>query len=194
MVFSNLGWKTTLYYALKTPCYFALDDCAEKLQGNVNHPRFIASKQRFLHNLEIRNTVCVPSRIKIAKNPFILHNFIKFVGILLIVLKSMHISLLLTIFNGFSWPTKIMASPFNTYLSFCLLISFFRNSRSRIPWAFLRWISRRKITLLQRQHVFSGRWNISKGIKLEFPWRGINQLWAFFTASFIHRKWYLRLY
>ena len=34
-------------------------------------------------------------------------------GILLFVLKYMYISLLLKIIDGFSWPAKIMASPFN---------------------------------------------------------------------------------
>ena len=33
-------------------------------------------------------------------------------GILLFVLKYMFISLLLKMINGFSWPAKIMASPF----------------------------------------------------------------------------------
>ena len=34
-------------------------------------------------------------------------------GILIFVLKYMYISLLLKIINGFSWPAKIMVSPFN---------------------------------------------------------------------------------
>ena len=34
-------------------------------------------------------------------------------GILLFVLKYMYITLLLKMINGFSWPGKIMASPFN---------------------------------------------------------------------------------
>ena len=34
-------------------------------------------------------------------------------GILIFDLKYMYISLLLKIINGFSWPAKIMASPFN---------------------------------------------------------------------------------
>ena len=34
--------------------------------------------------------------------------------ILLFVLKYMYISLLLKMINGFSWPAKIMVSPFNT--------------------------------------------------------------------------------
>ena len=33
--------------------------------------------------------------------------------ILLFVLKYMYVSLLLKMINGFSWPVKIMASPFN---------------------------------------------------------------------------------
>ena len=34
-------------------------------------------------------------------------------GILLFVLEYEYISLLLKMINGFSWPGKIMASPFN---------------------------------------------------------------------------------
>ena len=34
-------------------------------------------------------------------------------GILLFVYKYMYISLLLKMINGFSWPAKLMASPFN---------------------------------------------------------------------------------
>ena len=34
-------------------------------------------------------------------------------GILLFLLKYMYISLLLKMIYGFSWPAKIMASPFN---------------------------------------------------------------------------------
>ena len=50
--------------------------------------------------------------MKITKNPAFLHYFSKFMGILLFVLKYMYISLLLKMINGFSWPAKIMASPF----------------------------------------------------------------------------------
>ena len=35
-------------------------------------------------------------------------------GILIFVLKYMYISLLLKMINGFSWPTKIMVSPFKS--------------------------------------------------------------------------------
>ena len=38
-------------------------------------------------------------------------------GILLFVLEYMYISLLLKMINGFSWPGKIMASPFNISIS-----------------------------------------------------------------------------
>ena len=38
-------------------------------------------------------------------------------GILLFVLKYMYISLLLKMINGFSWPAKIMASPFKVAMS-----------------------------------------------------------------------------
>ena len=55
--------------------------------------------------------------MKLAKNPVFLQNFSKFMGILLFVLKYMYIFLLLKIINGFSWPTKIMASPFNHKIS-----------------------------------------------------------------------------
>ena len=34
-------------------------------------------------------------------------------GILLFILEYMYIFLLLKMINGFSWPAKIMASPFN---------------------------------------------------------------------------------
>ena len=37
-------------------------------------------------------------------------------GILLFLLKYMYISLLLKMKYGFSWPAKIMASPFNVCL------------------------------------------------------------------------------
>ena len=50
--------------------------------------------------------------MKLTKNPVFLHYFSKFMMILLFVLKYMFISLLLKVINGFSWPTKIMASPF----------------------------------------------------------------------------------
>ena len=59
----------------------------------------------------IKNTVRVPSRMKITKNLVFLHYFSKFVGIFLFVL-NMYISSLLKMINGFSWPAKIMASPF----------------------------------------------------------------------------------
>ena len=54
----------------------------------------------------------MPSRMKLTKNLVFLHYFTKFMGILLFVLKYMYTSLLLKMINGFSWPAKIMASPF----------------------------------------------------------------------------------
>ena len=51
--------------------------------------------------------------MKLTKNPVFLHYFSKFMGILLFDLKIMFISLLLKMINVFSWPAKIMASPFN---------------------------------------------------------------------------------
>ena len=50
--------------------------------------------------------------MKLTKNPAFLHYFNRFKGILLFVLEYMYISLLLKMINGFSWPGKIMASPF----------------------------------------------------------------------------------
>ena len=38
-------------------------------------------------------------------------------GILLFILKSIDISLILKMKNGFSWPAKIMASPFKCIFS-----------------------------------------------------------------------------
>ena len=38
-------------------------------------------------------------------------------GILLFVLKYMYIFLLLKMINGFSWPAKIMVSPFKAWFS-----------------------------------------------------------------------------
>ena len=56
--------------------------------------------------------------MKLAKNPVFLHYFSKFMGILLFVLKYMYISFLfLKMINGFSWPAKIMASPFKGLFS-----------------------------------------------------------------------------
>ena len=43
-------------------------------------------------------------------------------GILLFVLKYMYIVLLLKIINRFSWPAKIMASPFKVVCSHYILI------------------------------------------------------------------------
>ena len=51
---------------------------------------------------EIKNTVRVPSRMKLTKNHIFLHYFSKFMGILLFVLKYMYISLLLKMIYGFS--------------------------------------------------------------------------------------------
>ena len=39
-------------------------------------------------------------------------------GILLFVLEYMYISLLLKMINGFSWPGKIMVSPFKVFPEF----------------------------------------------------------------------------
>ena len=50
--------------------------------------------------------------MQLTKNPVFLHYFSKFMGILIFVLKYMYISLLLKMINGFSWPAKIMVSPF----------------------------------------------------------------------------------
>ena len=51
--------------------------------------------------------------MKLTKNPVFLHYYNIFMGILLFVVKYMFISLLLKMINVFSWPAKIMASPFN---------------------------------------------------------------------------------
>ena len=53
--------------------------------------------------------------MKLTKNHVFLHYFSKFMGILIFVLKYMYISLLLKMINGFSWPAKIMVSPFKPY-------------------------------------------------------------------------------
>ena len=50
--------------------------------------------------------------MKLAKNPAFLHNFSKFRGILLFVLKYIYISLFLKLM-GFPDQRKIMTSPFN---------------------------------------------------------------------------------
>ena len=75
---------------------------------------------------EIKNTVRVPSRMNLTKNPIFLHYFSKFMGILLFVLKYMYNSLLLKMINGFSWPAKIISSPFNKshyFLTMLVLIN-----------------------------------------------------------------------
>ena len=54
--------------------------------------------------------------MKLTKNPVFLHYFSKIMGILLFLLKYMYISLLLKMIYGFSWPAKIMASPFNHFV------------------------------------------------------------------------------
>ena len=77
-----------------------------------NAPRIL--KLKFY---EIKNTVRVPSRMQLNKNPVFLHYFSKFMGILIFVLKYMYISLLLKMINGFSWPAKIMVSPFKQLLT-----------------------------------------------------------------------------
>ena len=51
---------------------------------------------------EIKNTVRVFLKIKLAKYPVFLHNHSKFAGILLFVWKYINISLLLKMINGFS--------------------------------------------------------------------------------------------
>ena len=50
--------------------------------------------------------------MRLTKTSVCLHYFSKFMGILLFVLKYLYISLLLKMMNGFSWPAKIVASPF----------------------------------------------------------------------------------
>ena len=50
--------------------------------------------------------------MRLTKTFVFLHNFSNFWRILLFILKYMYISLLLKMINGFSWPAKIMASPF----------------------------------------------------------------------------------
>ena len=50
--------------------------------------------------------------MKFIKNPVFLDYYSKVMGILLFILKSIDISLLLKMKNGFSWPAKIMVSPF----------------------------------------------------------------------------------
>ena len=87
-----------------------------------NAPHII--KQKFE---EIENTVRVPSRMKLTENLVFLHYFSKFMGILFFVLNYMYISLLLKMINGFSWPSKIMASPFKTLSQnqiVCLFVCF----------------------------------------------------------------------
>ena len=74
-----------------------------------------------LKSYEIKNTVRVPSRMQLTKNPVFLHYYSKFMGILLFVLKYMYFSFLLNMINGFSWPTKIMASPFKHRCKFTYL-------------------------------------------------------------------------
>ena len=55
----------------------------------------------------------MPSRMKLAKTPVFIHNFSKFTGILLFVLKYIYFSLLLKMINWFPDQLKIMAIPFN---------------------------------------------------------------------------------
>ena len=92
------------------------------MAGSCEYVKFFYSQKSFsflsnaphiikLKFQEIKNTVRVPSRMKLAKNPVFLHYFSKFMEILF-VLKYMYISFLLKMINGFSWPAKIMASPF----------------------------------------------------------------------------------
>ena len=66
----------------------------------------------------------MPLRMKLTKNPVFLHYFSKFMGILLFVLKYMYIFLLLKMINGFSWPAKIMDSPFK----YCKWVSLWSKS------------------------------------------------------------------
>ena len=54
----------------------------------------------------------MPSRIKLIKNPVFLDYYSKVMVILLFVLKYSDISLFLKMKNWFSWPAKIMVSPF----------------------------------------------------------------------------------
>ena len=50
-VFSNLGWRTTLYYASWKRRVISHWMTAPKNRGKCESPRFIGSKQRFLHHL-----------------------------------------------------------------------------------------------------------------------------------------------
>ena len=73
--------------------------------------------------------------MNLTKNPVFLHFSSKFMRISLFVLEYMYISLLLKMINVFSWPAKIMASPFNLLivLSTCIhqpLIWTLKNARS----------------------------------------------------------------
>ena len=72
-----------------------------------NAPHIIKLKFRKLKTL----FEC-PQEMKLAKNPVFLHNFSKFMGIFLFVLKYIYISLLLKMINGFSWLAEL-ASPYN---------------------------------------------------------------------------------
>ena len=74
-----------------------------------NAPHILELKFRKLKTL----LECLYSRMKLTKNPVFLHYFSKFMEILIFVLKCIYISFLLKMINGFSWPAKIMVSPFN---------------------------------------------------------------------------------
>ena len=84
------------------------------MQHRILLPRTIFSNLRnyisFLANVPhiiikfggIKNSVEVPSRMKLAKKSVFLHNSSKFLGVLLFVLKYMYVFLLLKMINGIS--------------------------------------------------------------------------------------------
>ena len=66
------------------------------------------NKTKILGN---KNTVRVPSRMRLTKTSVFLHYFSKFWGILLFLLKYIYISMLLKITNEFSWQAKSWPVP-----------------------------------------------------------------------------------
>ena len=74
---------------------------------------------------EIKNTVRVPSTMKLTKNLVFLHYFSKFMGILIFVLKYMYISLLLKMINGFPDQKKSWSVPL-------IMIQFYQNKDDRL--------------------------------------------------------------
>ena len=57
-------------------------------------------------------------------------------GILLFVLKYMYIFLLLEMINGFSWPAKIMVSPFKYYQKQHMYIYTYKYKISMLKYKF----------------------------------------------------------